>query len=443
MKTYEEDLLAVKRQALADYATHCNPMKVRTLKHAGLDIIEGKREGCRVWDLDGREFLDCISSAGSFNVGRRNPEIVAALKAALDNYDQGLFLICSKPKADLARRLAGIAPGDLNGVMFGTGGGEAVDFAIKLARGYTMRPGIISALKSYHGHTGFSLSAIGREAYRKPFEPLMPGFTRIPHNDLAALEAAINDQTAAVILEPIQGEGGINVPSDDYLPGVRELCTRKGVLLILDEIQTGLGRTGKMFCCEHYGVVPDILCLAKSLGGSLYPISATVFREDLMDFIISYPFIHLSTFGGSDLGCIVGLAVIDYIQRSSLPEHAAKMGERFREGFEVLLGRYPVILREVRQKGLMMGLQYSDDSLGPRMSYELAQNGVMAIYTGNDPSVMRLMPPLVISETEVDLVLEALDNSMASITNLDGRPGIFPHGTAGPGKGGVSGGYPG
>lgn len=424
MCTGEQDLLATKRQALADYATYCNPMKVRTLKNAGLDIIEGLREGCRVRDLGGREYIDCITSAGSFNVGRRNPEIVAALKEALDQYDQGVFLICSKPKADLARKLAEIAPGDLNGVMFGTGGGEAVDFAIKLARGYTMRPGIISARKAYHGHTGFSLSAIGRDAYRKPFEPLMPGFTQVPFNDIEALEAAITDQTAAVILEPVQGEGGINVPSDDYLPAVRELCTRKGVLLILDEIQTGFGRTGRMFCCEHYGVVPDIMCVAKSLGGSLYPISATIFREEMMDFIISYPFVHLSTFGGADLGCIVGLAVIDYIQRTGLVEHAARMGERFRAGFSVLLARYPAILCEVRQKGLMMGLQYTDDSLGPRMSTELAQNGVMAIYTGNDPSVMRIMPPLVISEAEVDLVLEALDRSMAGIMRTGtARPG--------------------
>ncbi|MCL4426088.1 MAG: aspartate aminotransferase family protein, partial [Firmicutes bacterium] len=325
------------------------------------------------------------------------------------------FLLASKPKADLAKRLAEITPGALKMVMFGTGGGEAIDFAIKLARGYSLKTEIISAERSYHGHTGFALSAIGRDAYRKPFLPLMPGFKQVPFGDVAALERAITPETAAVLLEPIQGEGGINVPPDDYLPAVRRLCDEKEVLLILDEIQTGFGRTGKMFACQHYDVVPDIMVLAKSLGGSLYPISATVFRAELGDFLVANPFIHLSTFGGSDLGCIVGQAVIDHIIKNDLPGHAAAMGARFLQGFSQLLSRYPEILREVRQKGLMMGLQYADGSLGPRMSYELAQRGVLAIFTGNDPSVMRLMPALVITPEEVDRVLEALDGAMAAI----------------------------
>ncbi|HEY3316406.1 MAG TPA: aspartate aminotransferase family protein [Bacillota bacterium] len=416
---HEADL-ASKAQALKDYADFVNPMKVRTLKSAGLDIIEDRREGAKVWDLSGRVYIDCITGAGSFNSGRRNPEIVEVLKQALDEMDIGVFLICSKAKADLAKKLAEITPGDLKWTMFGVGGGEANDYAIKLARGYTMKTEIISAIKSYHGHTGFSLSAIGREAYQKPFLPLMPGFKKVPFNDAGAIAEAITDDTAAVILEPVQGEGGIIVPSDDYLPAVRKICDEKGVLLILDEIQTGLGRTGKLWCSQHYGVVPDIMTTAKSLGGSIYPISATVFREDLGDFLITNPFVHLSTFGGSDLGCVVGLAAIDYILRHDLPGHAALMGRRFRAGFDTLVAQYPSILLEVRQKGLMMGLQYTEDSLGPRMSYQLAQNGVMAIFTGNDTSVMRLMPSLVINEEEVDFVLNALDQSMAAILRQQG-----------------------
>ncbi len=412
--------LALKQQALKDYAEYVNPMKVRTLKSAGLDIIEGRREGARVWDLSGRVYIDCITGAGSFNAGRRNPEVIEVLKRALDEMDIGVFLICSKAKADLAKKLAEITPGDLKWTMFGVGGGEANDYAIKLARGYTMKTEIISAIKSYHGHTGFSLSAIGREAYQKPFLPLMPGFKKVPFNDAGAIAEAITDDTAAVILEPVQGEGGIIVPSDDYLPAVRKICDEKGVLLILDEIQTGLGRTGKLWCSQHYGVVPDIMTTAKSLGGSVYPISATVFREDLGDFLITNPFVHLSTFGGSDLGCVVGLASIAYILEHNLPGHAAAMGQRFRGGFDTLIKQYPSILVEVRQKGLMMGLQYTEDSIGPRMSYQLAQNGVMAIFTGNDTSVMRLMPSLVINEEEVDFVLNALDLSMAAIMRQQG-----------------------
>jgi putrescine aminotransferase len=410
----------IKKQALDDYSRYVNPQKARVLKNAGLDIIEGKREGAAVWDITGKKYIDCITSAGSFNVGRRNPEIIDALKKALDDYDLGVFLLCSKPKADLAKRLAEITPGDLRYVMYGSGGGEANDFAIKLARGYTMKNEVISTLKAYHGHTGFSLAAIGRDEYRKPFGSMVPGFKHVPYNNLAAMEEAITEDTAAVIIELVQGEGGINLASDEYVRGLRKLCDDHEVLLIFDEIQTGFGRTGKMFCCDYSGVVPDIMTVAKSLGGAVYPISATIYREELGDFVMTHAFTHLSTFGGSDIGCIVGLAVIDYLIKNKVPEHAATMGERFQKGFDELLKKYPELLMETRRKGLMMGLQYTNDSIGPRMSYQLAQNGVMAIYTGNEPSVMRIMPSLVIQDAEVDFVIDALDKSMSEILKQGG-----------------------
>ena len=419
-KDSKEKLEEIKKQALADFSRYVNPQKARVLKNAGLDIIEGKREGAAVWDITGKKYIDCITSAGSFNVGRRNPEIIDALKKALDDYDLGVFLLCSKPKADLAKRLAEITPGDLQYVMYGSGGGEANDFAIKLARGYTMKNEIISTIKAYHGHTGFSLAAIGRDEYRKPFGPMVPGYKHVPYNNLSAMEEAITEDTAAIIIELVQGEGGIHLATDDYVKGMRKLCDDHEVLLIFDEIQTGFGRTGKMFCCEHSGVVPDIITVAKSLGGALYPISATIYREELGDFVMTHAFTHLSTFGGSDIGCIVGLAVIDYLIKNKLPEHAAKMGERFQKGFDELIKKYPELLTEVRRKGLMMGLQYTNDSIGPRMSYQLAQHGVMAIYTGNEPSVMRIMPSLVITPEEVDFVLDALDKSMVEIMKQGG-----------------------
>lgn len=412
----------VKAQALSDFAEYVNPMKARILHHAGLDIIEARREGVRVWDLEGRPYIDCITSAGSFNVGRRNPAIVQALKEALDEADQGIFLLCSKGKADLARRLAELTPGDLKFSMFGASGGEVVDFAIKLARGYTRRPKIISTVKGYHGHTGFALSAIGRDAYQAPFHPLMPEFVRVPFGDLGALAAAIDENTAGVLLEPVQGEGGINVAPDGYLQGVRTLCDQAGAMMILDEIQTGFGRTGTLFACQHDGVVPDIMTLGKSLGGGLYPITAAVFREPLADFLVMNPFIHLSTFGGADLGCAVGLATIDYVLAHDLPGNARAMGERFRAGFARLKEKYPDVLVDYRGRGLMMGLQYKDNSMGPRMSYQLAQHGVIALYTGNDPTVMRLQPPLIIKPDEVDEVLQALDDSMAAIAAGSGTP---------------------
>jgi len=414
-----EDLEAIKAQALADYGAYCNPMKLRTLRHAGLEIIEGRREGARMWDLTGAEYIDCITSAGSMNVGRRNPEVIAALKEALDQYDIGVFLLGSKPKADLAKKLAEITPGNLKYTMFGVGGGEANDYAIKLARGYTRKPEIITTVKCYHGHTGLALSGIGREAFRKPFEPLTPGFKLVPFNDLAAMEAAVCDETAAIMIEPIQGEGGIHVGTDEYIQGLRRLCDERGVLLIFDEVQTGWCRTGKMFACEHAGVAPDIMTLAKSMGGGLYPIAATVYTEELGEFVIANPFIHLSTFGGSDLGCIVALKAIDIMERERLWEKALARGAQFRVGFDELLTRHGEILKEYRGRGLMMGLQFTSDSHGPRMTAQLARNGVMAMYSGNESSVMRLMPSLVISEAQVATVLEALDRSMQGIKDQD------------------------
>jgi putrescine aminotransferase len=414
------DPAKMKAEALSDFSKFIGPMKVRTMKAAGLDIIEHKREGVNVWDITGERYIDCQTGSGIMNVGRRNPDIVAALKKALDTYDIGVFLLCSKPKADLAKKLAEITPGDLNCTIFGVGGGEANDAAIKIARGYTMKKEIIYTHRAYHGHTGFALSAIGRDAYKEPFEPLMPGFIMVPFGDIEAIKKAITADTAAIILEPIQGEGGINIPPDDYLPQVRKLCDEHEILLILDEIQTGFARTGKMFASEHWGVVPDIMTVAKSLGGGIYPISATIFKEEIQDFFIPHPFIHLSTFGGSDLGCIVGMAVIDYIQKNDLAGHAEKMGLRFRAGLNALLKDYPSLLLEVRQSGLMIGLQYTNESIGPRMTKKLAERGVIAIYTGNDPSICRLMPPLVITPGEVDFVLNALAESMKELSGEAG-----------------------
>jgi putrescine aminotransferase len=417
---------AAKQHALDQFATFINPQKVRVMKAAGLDIIEAKRSGPWVWDVNGAKFLDCFTSAGSFNVGRRNPRVVAAAHAAIDRLDNGNFLLCSQAKAELAARLAEITPGGLSCTMFGTGGGEAIDFAIKLARGSTGRPRIISTVNGYHGHTGFALSAGGRASFRAPFEPLMPEFFQVPFGDLDALSAAVDEHTAAVLLEPIQGEGGIVMPPPGYLAGVRAACDRSGALLILDEIQTGLGRTGRWWASEHDGVVPDIMTTAKSLGGSLVPISATVFTEELREFLIPNPFIHLSTFGGSDLACAVALEVIAIIEETGLVEHAAAMGERLFAGLHAIAAARPEVITEVRGRGLMAGIQYAEDSLGPRMSYHLARHGVLAIYSGNQPSVMRLMPTLTVEEDDVDFLLASLDRAIEDLLSGAGPEQTAP-----------------
>jgi len=410
-----------KDRILKEFAKHLNPSRVRILKSAGLDIVEDRREGPYVWDVDGKKYIDCFTGAGSFNVGRRNPQIIQALKDALDRVDIGGFLFFSELKVELAKKLAEISPGQaLKCAMYGSGGGEVVDFAIKLARGSTLRTRVITAEKGYHGHTGFALSGIGRDAYQIPFQPLMPDFFRVPFGDWQALEKVVDDKTACVILEPIQGEGGIFVPPADYFKKVREICDRNGALLIVDEIQSGFGRTGKMFCMEHFGVIPDIMTVGKSLGGGIYPIAAALYKDDLQDFLFANPMIHFSTFGGSDLGCAVALETIRFLQDRKLPEHAEKMGQRFQAGFQLLMSKYPTILKEFRGRGLMMGLQYAEEEMGPRMSFELSKSGVIAVFSGNDPRVMRIMPSLVIQEQDVQAVLDALDRGMATISG--GKP---------------------
>ena len=406
--------------ALVDFGTYLNPQKVRVMRTAGLDLVEGERSGAWVWDVDGRRFLDCFTSAGSFNVGRRHPKVVAAAKEALDHLDHGNFLLCSAQKARLAERLAELSPGNLMCTTFGTGGGEAVDFALKLARGATGRPRVVSTVNGYHGHTGFALSAGGRDAFREPFEPLIPEFVFVPFGDADALRDAVDERTAAVILEPIQGEGGIVVPPDGYLTAAREACDGVGAKLIFDEIQTGMGRTGRWFASQHEGVVPDVMTVAKSLGGSLAAISATIYTEEMREFLIPHPFIHLSTFGGSDLACAIALATLEVIEEEGLVENAAAMGDRLLAGLAELAARHPDMIGETRGRGLMTGVKYREDSYGPRMSYQLSQRGVLAIYSGNEPSVMRLMPSLIVGPDEIDLLLTALDESINAVRAGDG-----------------------
>ncbi len=385
------------------------------LKNASLDIIEGRREGASVWDVSGEKFIDCVTGAGIFNVGRRNPEIVDALKKALDTYDMGGWISIIRERGLLAKKLAEITPGDLKYSLFCCGGGEAIEVAVKLARAHTDKTEIICMEDGYHGVTGFALPATGRDVYKDPFKPLIPGYKHVTFNNLDAVRESITEDTAAVLLEPVQGEGGIRPADDEYLVGLRKLCDEKEILLIFDEVQTAFGRTGKMFCAEHAGVTPDIMVLAKSLSGGLYPISCTIFTEEISDFLMAHPFIIINSFGGTSMASLVALATIEFIEKNNLPQQAEEMGQRFMEGLVSLKEKYSDLVVDVRGKGLMLGMEFPEDSIGPRMAYQLKQNGVISIYTFNNPKIIRIMPSLVITEEEVDFVLKAFDNSLADI----------------------------
>ncbi|UCH03425.1 MAG: aspartate aminotransferase family protein, partial [Candidatus Thorarchaeota archaeon] len=301
------------------------------------------------------------------------------------------------------------------------GGGEAVDFAIKLARGHTKRHKIIHATSAYHGHTGFALAA-GDDHFKAPFEPLAPGFVDVPFGDADAVTAAIDAETAAVLFETIPATLGMPLPPDDFYQEVREICDEKGVLLILDEIQTGLGRTGKLWCFEHYGIVPDILTIGKGLSGGVFPITATCYREDLDNFMNEHPFIHVSTFGGAEVGCPVAVKVLEITSQPSFLKHVNQISDSLNKGLEEVRSSYSDILLEIRRKGLFMGLKMSDTGYGPLMSIASYNSGIFAVYADNDRSVLQFLPPLIIGEEEVRYIVDSMEKAYAYAKQ---RPGYL------------------
>ena len=380
------------------FADHVNPGKVRTFEALGLDLVMGEREGSRFRNaVDGRWLLNCHCNGGVFNLGHRNPAVIGAVRDALEHLDIGNHHLISGWRATLAERLAASTGGRLPGVVFGVGGGEANDLALKLARAHTGRTGVISAVGGYHGHTGLSMAA-GDPEYRDPFGPNLPGFTQVPFDDLAALEDAVDDGTAAVILEPIPATLGMPVPSPGYLAGVERLCRERGACLVLDEVQTGLGRTGTMWCYQQEGVTPDIVTVGKGLSGGVYPITATLVTGELLAFFDEHPFVHISTFGGSELGCVAALTVLDVVEAPGFLARVQEVGERFEAGFAGL----PL---ELRRRGLFMGLKLPGDGDGIAAAGELIRAGVFAVFANNDTSVVQLLPPLTVADDEVEEII--------------------------------------
>ena len=399
---------------LEKYERYINPGMARLLRLMGLASVEEEARGARVRDTDGNTYIDCIGGYGTFSFGHRHPRIVEAVVAQLYRMPLSTKLLLNQPMADLAERLAEITPGDLQMSFFCNSGAEAVEGALKLARLATGRRKIVSTLNAFHGKTLGALSASGKDVYRDPFLPLLDGFVHVPFGDAELLAQMVDEDTAAVILEPIQGEGGIIVPPEGYLQQVRAICDEKGALLILDEVQTGLGRTGKRFACEHEGVVPDILCLAKALGGGVMPIGAFVARPHLYKHYEIAPLLHTSTFGGNPLACTAASAAIDVLVEERLDEQAALKGEYLMAKLLDLQVRYPGTIREVRGRGLMIGLEFMSDELGGLILSELIAGGVLTAFTLNNLQVTRIEPPLTIERPELDQLIAVLETALQS-----------------------------
>lgn len=409
-------------ETIDKYTAYVNPGLANLMKFAGFGDVEKEAEGTIVTDYSGNRYIDCLGGYGIFSLGHRHPEVVAAVHAQLDRMPLSSKIFFNKELADLAELIAKITPGRLQFSFMCNSGAEAVEGALKAARIYTQKSEFIATVGGFHGKSMGSLSATGRDLYKQPFQPLIPGFTHVPFDDADAIEAAINDNTAAVIVEPVQGEGGIRVPSDDYLPRVREICTKHGVLLIMDEVQTGMGRTGKMFACEHWGVEPDIITMAKALGGGVMPIGAFIGTPEIWQAMFGEnPTMHTSTFGGNPLACSAAIAAINVTLRDKLPERAAEFGAYFLGRFREIMGKYPKALKEVRGLGLMIGVEFTDSDIGELAIAGLSRRNVIAAYTLNNPKVIRFEPPLIITKAEIDTVMVAFEEAVAeTLEMLDG-----------------------
>lgn len=397
-----------KDSVIEQFGAHVSSGKVEFYTSFDLDFVLGKREGPWMWDITGeKKLLNCHCNGGVFNLGHRDPRIVEILREALDELDIGNHHLISEQRALLGKKLADSSPKEITRTVFGVGGGEAVDFSIKLARGYTRHPKIVYATSGYHGHTGLALAA-GDEHFKKPFEPLAPGFIDVPFGDADALRKTVDKETAAVIFETIPATLGMPLPPEGFYREVREICDEHDALLILDEVQTGLGRTGRLWGFENYGVVPDIFVIGKGLSGGMYPISATCYREDIDSFMNENPFIHISTFGGAEIGCVVASKVLDIVSDESFLAHVNTYGDRVGQALEEVRQQFPDIFVETRRKGLFMGIKMSDTGYGPLMSIGCINNGIFAVYADNDKSVLQFLPPLIIGDYEVPYIREHL-----------------------------------
>ena len=377
----------------------------------GLRIVQGRREGVRIWDLDGNSYINCRSSGGVFNFGHRPAFAAEALRRAVDEVgDMGDWLVPSAVRARAAAALAQVLPGDLHYSFFTPGGGEAVEVACKLARAVTGRPGIVAAEHGYHGHLGFGL-AMDEERDNRCFGPLVPGIVKVPFGDVGALQAALSDETAAVCMETIPATAGYLVPPNDYWPAVRAACQDHGALLILDEVQSGLGRTGKVWACEAWQVVPDLLVTGKGLSGGVYPVSACCFGDRVDSFFARDPFFHPSSFGGSELGAVVVEAVIEKLTERGFLDHVREMGNRMETGLDSLCTQHPELFTGRRGIGLMQAIDTRSTELCYRLMIAAIEHGVLAIWANNRQETLLVMPPLVVSAAEVDEIVDRLDKA--------------------------------
>lgn len=422
-----------KRAFIADtvdaYEKHVNRGFItyrKSVTEAGeFAALEWAGHGSILQDLLGREYIDCLGGYGIFSAGINHPRVVKAVQDQLGRMALNSQELLEPWRAGLAKLLAGITPGELGCCFFINNGTDAIEGAIKLARLHTRRNTFLSTLGGFHGKSMGSLSLMGKATFREPFGGGLQDVRFAPYGDARALEhefakaQAVGTPIAAFVVEPVQGEAGAVVPPPEYLPAARELCTRYGALLIADEIQTGMGRTGSMWGVDHWNVEPDIMCLGKSLGGGVMPLSAFVSTPAIWEALIPNPVLHSTTFGGNPMACAAGIAAVSVTLEEDLPGQAAAKGEFLLKELDALKTRFPDVLTEVRGKGLLLGLEFPSDAVGYQCAGGLFRRGVLVAGTYSKARTIRIEPPLGISTAMLQEMLNRLEDTLKEIA----RPG--------------------
>lgn len=421
----EQEAEWVTKETVDNFREHVNPGFLsyrKTVTEGGqFAAVEWSDGGSCFTDINGKKYIDCLGGFGIYNVGHRHPKVVKAVTDQLNRQALHSQDLLDPLRAMLAKILADITPGDLKYSFFTNSGTESVEAALKLAKMYSNRSTIISTTRSFHGKSLGSLSGTAKGVFRKPFLPLIPGFRHIPYGDIDMMRktfescALVGEDVGAVILEPIQGEGGIIIPPADYLKEVRELCDEYDVVLIFDEVQTGMGRTGKMFAAELFGVTPDIICLAKAFGGGVMPAGAVVANEKVFKNLFDNPFMHTTTFGGNPLACAAAIATIDVLLEENLPERAAEVGDYFLKGLKEAASGHEDKVLEVRGQGLMIGIEFHKDEIGYEVSKGMFDKGVLVAGTLVNSKTIRIEPPLTISYEEVDTVIRTFKEVLSKV----------------------------
>jgi putrescine aminotransferase len=416
--------MTTQRQRLAEAKTAYNHPTYARMSFVMGCGIQGPGDGSHVRDEHGDAYLALFDQYGNQSFGYSHPRIVAAIREQLDTgVLNSTKIMFEEVQIRLCERLAEVTGGRLPYAYLANGGGESIDNALKLARAVTRRPGFISAVDCFHGKTFGTLSASGRPEHLELYQPLLDHFHQVPFNDLDALARRLGTDTAAVILEPVQAEGGVIVPDPDYLREVRRMCTEAGALLILDEMQTAFGRCGEFFAHRHFGVEPDLVCVGKAFGGGVVPISAVLGTEAVWASLIAMPSTFGSSLGGNPLSCRVALEVIDIADDAEFLAGVRAKGRAITERLGALAARHPDLIRAHRGIGMMHGLDFHDEALGGLVLRLLLERRVTSTYSLYNNHVLRVQPPMVISDADLDTGLDALDDVMRTVAAYRRRHG--------------------